>query len=110
MDSKSLRFINHQSFFSAAQSGDLDSLKNLLAQSNGSGSESDPTSLLALQNDAGKTALYVAAENNYDEVFGFLLGFCDLQTVKIRCKADLDAFSVAATRGHLGIFLTTVAY
>nr|GMD16732.1 ankyrin repeat-containing protein At2g01680 [Ipomoea batatas] len=104
MDSKSLRFINHQSFFLAAQSGDLDSLKQLLAaQSNGSGSEPDPTALLALQNDAGKTAIYVAAENNYVEVFGFLVGLCDLATVKIRCKADLDAFSVAASRGHLGI-------
>ncbi|CAH9134315.1 unnamed protein product [Cuscuta epithymum] len=104
MDSKSLWFINHQSFFSAAQSGDLDALQKLLSQNDESGvSEPDPNSLLALQNDAGKTALYVAAENNYVEVFRFLVELCDLETAKIRCKGDLDAFSIAATRGHLGI-------
>lgn len=108
MDSKSLRFISHQSLFAAAQSGDVRALGELLAapppSSNDSGaSEPDPNSLLALQNDAGKTALYVAAENNCVEAFRLLVGLCDLPTVKIRCRGDMDAFSVAATRGHLGI-------
>ncbi|VFQ78111.1 unnamed protein product [Cuscuta campestris] len=108
MDSKSLRFINHQSLFAAAQSGDVQALRELLAppppSNNGSGgSEPDPNSLLALQNDAGKTALYVAAENNCVEAIRFLVGLCDLQTAKIRCRGDSDAFSVAAARGHLGI-------
>lgn len=100
MDSKSLRFITHQSFFSAVRSDDLESLKNII-QNEGS----DPSSLMALQNDEKETAIYIAAENNFLESFIYLLSFCDLQTVKIRAKSDMDAFHVAAARGHLGIFI-----
>ncbi|KAH6792685.1 Ankyrin repeat family protein [Perilla frutescens var. hirtella] len=96
--SKSLRFITHQSFFSAARSNDLESLKNLV-QSEGS----DPSSLMALQNDEKQTALFIAADNNFIETFIYLLSFCDLDTVKIRAKSDMDAFHVAAAKGHLGI-------
>ncbi|KAL3501976.1 hypothetical protein ACH5RR_036425 [Cinchona calisaya] len=98
MDSKSFRFITHQSFFSAVREEDLEALKNLIEDD-----ESDPSSFMALQNDAGETALYIAAENNFLEIFSYLLGFCDLQTVMINSKANMDAFHVAATRGHLGI-------
>ncbi|KAL0302804.1 UNVERIFIED_CONTAM: Ankyrin repeat-containing protein [Sesamum angustifolium] len=100
MDSKSLRFITHQSFFSAVRSDDLQTLKNLIENEG-----SDPSSLMALQNDEKETALYIAAENNFFEIFIYLLGFCDLQTVMIRAKSDMDAFHVAAARGHLGIFI-----
>lgn len=101
MESKSLslRFITHQSFFAAARSDDLESLRSLL-QSEGS----DPSSLMALQNDERETALYIAAENNFFDTFIFLLGFCDLEVVKIRAKSDMNAFHVAAARGHLGKF------
>ncbi|XP_057777574.1 ankyrin repeat-containing protein At2g01680-like [Salvia miltiorrhiza] len=98
MDSKSLRFITHQSFFSAVRCNDLESLKNLI-QNDGS----DPSSLMALQNDENETALYIAAENNFLETFVYLLSFCDLETVKIRAKSDMNAFHVAAAKGHLGI-------
>ncbi|KAL0326843.1 UNVERIFIED_CONTAM: Ankyrin repeat-containing protein [Sesamum angustifolium] len=98
MDSKSLRFITHQSFFSAVRSDDLQTLKNLIENEG-----SDPSSLMALQNDEKETALYIAAENNFFEIFIYLLGFCDLQTVMIRAKSDMDAFHVAAARGHLEI-------
>lgn len=100
--SKSLRFISHQSFFSAVRSGDLESLKLLINDDE----DSDTAALSALmmmQNDAGETALYIAAENNFQEVFNYLLKFCDLETVKIRSKADFNAFHIAAERGHLGI-------
>lgn len=66
--------------------------------------------LVAVQNDAGETALYVAAENNLDDVFGYLLKFCDVQTVKIRSKSDMDAFHVAAKRGHLGILFFLISF
>ncbi|KAG2708322.1 hypothetical protein I3760_05G186200 [Carya illinoinensis] len=105
MDSKSLRFITHQSFFSSVRSGDLDSIKQLFDKLTG-GESSDGfavSGLLALQNDAGETALYVAADNNMPELFTYLLRFSDLQTLKIRSKSDMDAFHVAAKRGHLGI-------
>ena len=102
MDSKSLRFITHQSFFTAVRSGDLGQLSQLvdrLTQDDGS----TVSDLMAVQNDAGETALCLAAENNLEDVFGYLLKFCDVQTVKIRSKSDMDAFHVAAKRGHLGI-------
>ncbi|KAK6122421.1 hypothetical protein DH2020_043863 [Rehmannia glutinosa] len=98
MDSKSLRFITHQSFFSAVRSDDLETLKNLI-QNEGS----DPSSLMALQNEAKATALYIAAENKFLEIFIYLLSFCDLKTVMMRAKSDMDAFQVAAARGHLEI-------
>lgn len=99
--SKSLRFISHQSFFSAVRSGDLESLK-LIVNDEDSDSAS-ASALMAMQNDAGETALYIAAESNLQEVFNYLLKFCDLQTAKIRAKSDFDAFQIAAKLGHLGI-------
>lgn len=53
----------------------------------------------------GETALYVAAENNLEEVFSYLLQFSTLQILKIRSKSDLHPFHVAAKRGHLGTAL-----
>lgn len=105
MESKLQRFITHQSFFSAVRSGDLRSLQEVLDNltqldpSDGSSSISD---LMSLQNDAGQIALYVAAENDLHHLFTYLLRFCDVQTVKIRSKADMNAFHVAAKKGHLG--------
>lgn len=105
MESKLQRFITHQSFFSAVRSGDLRSLQEVLDNltqldpSDGSSSISD---LMSLQNDAGQIALYVAAENDLHHLFTYLLRFCDVQTVNIRSKADMNAFHVAAKKGHLG--------
>lgn len=108
MDSKSLRFLTHQSFFSAVRSGDLESVTQLVDKlakddeppSDGSSPVSD---LMAMKNDAGETGLYVAAENNLEEVFGYLLKFCDVEIAKIRSNLDMNAFHVAAKKGHLGI-------
>lgn len=61
---------------------------------------------MALRNDAGQTAIYIAAENNFVEVFEYLLGFCHKETLLIRCSADVDAFHAAAKRGHLSIVKT----
>ncbi|XP_061351234.1 ankyrin repeat-containing protein At2g01680 [Gastrolobium bilobum] len=106
MESKALRFITHQSIFSTVGSGDLDGLKQLLEQvnkdddDNGSSSLSD---IMSLQNDAGETALYIAAEHNLQHVFSFLLNLCDFEVLKIRSKSDMNAFHVASKRGHLDI-------
>lgn len=105
MDSKSLRFLTHQCFFSAVRSGDLGSVRQVVDKltkdepSNGS----LVSDLMAMQNDAGETALYVAAENNLEEVFSYLLQFCNIEIAKIRSKHDMNAFHVAAKRGYLGI-------
>ncbi|PSR91040.1 Ankyrin repeat-containing protein [Actinidia chinensis var. chinensis] len=102
MESKSLRFITHQSFFSAVRSGDLDSVRPLI-ENEGSDHPASIAALMAMQSDAGETALYIAAENNFQEIFSYLLRLCDLQTAMIRSKSDLNAFHVAAKCGHLGI-------
>ncbi|KAK3011904.1 hypothetical protein RJ639_011424, partial [Escallonia herrerae] len=101
METKSLSLITHQSFFAAVQSGDLESVKTVIKNEG-----SDPASisaLMAVQNGAGETALYVAAQNNFQAIFSYLLKFSNYKTVIIRAKSGLDAFHVAAKRGHLGI-------
>lgn len=105
MDSKSFRFITHQSFFAAVREEDLEALKNIITDDG-----SDPSSFMALQNDAGETALYIAAENNFVEIFNYLISFCDLQTVMIMSKADMNAFHVAAARGRLGTYNNLFVY
>lgn len=116
-DSKSLRFITHQSFFSAVRSGDLPTIQSLLGREAPAEGEQEDlegqqlhlpdgsavSDLMAMQNDAGETLLYVAADNNMEQVFSYLLRFCDLSIVKIRSKSDMDAFRVAVVHGHLGI-------
>lgn len=105
MDLMSLRFISNQSLFAAVRSADLESLKQIIHNL----TEEEPSDqasisvLMAVKNDADETALYIAAENNLHEIFSYLLQFCDLQTVKIRSKSGMDAFHVAAKRGHLGM-------
>lgn len=105
MESKALRFITHQSIFSTVRSGDLEGLKRLIEQLNGEDDDasSSISDLMSLQNDAGETALYIAAERNLPQIFSYLLNFCDLEILKIRSKSDMNAFHVAAKRGHLGI-------
>jgi len=61
--------------------------------------------VMSLQNDHGETPLYIAAHNNLKEVFTFLIKLCDFEVLKIRSKSDMNAFHVAAKRGHLGILL-----
>lgn len=104
MDSKSLRFITHQAFFSAVESGDLEKIIQAVDKltQDESGDGSSLSDLMAVQSDYGETALYVAAKNNLEDVFGYLLRFCDIHTVKIRSKSDMDVFHAAAKRGHLG--------
>ncbi|XP_020221782.1 ankyrin repeat-containing protein At2g01680 [Cajanus cajan] len=102
MESKGLRFIAYQSIFSRVGSGDFDGVKRVVEQV-----KKEDASLLSdvmsLQNDAGETALYIAAENNLLEIFRFLLSLCDFDVVKIRSKSDMNAFHVAAKRGHRDI-------
>ncbi|XP_050234209.1 ankyrin repeat-containing protein At2g01680 [Mercurialis annua] len=106
MEAKSFRFLTHQSFFSSVRSGDLDSVKDIveqLVQDERSDGGSLVSDLMAMQTDAGETGLYMAADNNFEEIFGYLVKFCDVEVVKLRSKSDMNAFHVAAKKGHLGI-------
>ncbi|KAK5794755.1 hypothetical protein PVK06_035997 [Gossypium arboreum] len=57
--------------------------------------------LMASQNESGKTALYILAENSFQEIFSCLLKFCDAKVVKMRSKSDLNTFHVVAKLGNL---------
>ncbi|KAK0573639.1 hypothetical protein LWI29_011290 [Acer saccharum] len=100
MDSKPLRFFTHQPFFSAVRSGDLESIKRIVDTVT---KDEAPDALMGMQTDAGETALYIAADNNMQKVFTYLLKFCDVDVAKIRSKSDMNAFHVAAKKGHSGI-------
>jgi ankyrin repeat protein len=90
------------------RSGDFEGLKELLKHvNNGESSNgllSSISEFMSMQNDAGETLMYIAAKNGVKDLFRFLLSFCDLEILKIRSKSDMNAFHVAAKRGHLGIF------
>ena len=66
--------------------------------------EEGVSEVMSMQNDAGETMFYIAAEIGLREVFSFLFGLCDMEVLKIRAKSDLNPFHVAAKGGHLGRF------
>nr|XP_010910061.1 LOW QUALITY PROTEIN: ankyrin repeat-containing protein At2g01680 [Elaeis guineensis] len=97
-----LRLLSHQTFFSAVRSGDLDGVRRVV-EGPDAGVEGAVAALMAAQTDAGETALYIAVENNYEELFRYLLPLCDFETATLRSRVDLNAFHVAAKQGHAGI-------
>jgi ankyrin repeat protein len=109
MEMKQMKFLTHQAFFSSVRSGDLSQLQQLVDNLTGDEliDESSPCSavaeLMSVQNDAGETAVYISAAENLEDIFRYLIRFSSLETVKIRSKSDMNAFHVAAKRGHLGM-------
>ncbi|KAK8304449.1 hypothetical protein V6Z12_D04G222900 [Gossypium hirsutum] len=105
MESKPLRFLTQQSLFVAVRSGELEAVKQILDKLKKDDEACDGSStvydLMAAQSESGATAFYIAAENNFNEVFDYLIKFCDVEIVKIRSKSDMNAFHVAAKLGHL---------
>lgn len=108
METKPLCLITQQPFFSAVESGDIESLKLIIDQlaQDEVPERGSIAALMSLRNTAGETALYVAADNNLVEMFNYLLNFCEIQIAMIRSKSDLSAFHIAAKRGHLGIYVS----
>ena len=90
-----------QSFFAAVRSDDVAAVRGII---DGEGAE-EAAGLMKATTEAGETALYIAAENNQEELFRYLVGFCDEETANIRSKKDMDAFQVAAKEGHAGELL-----
>ncbi|CAN8266877.1 unnamed protein product [Cochlearia groenlandica] len=109
MEAKQMKFLTHQTFFSSVKSGDITQLTDLIDNLTGDEltDESSPspaiTELMSVQNDAGETALYIAAAENLEVIFSFLVKLCSFETVNIRSKSDMNAFHIAAKRGHVGI-------
>eukprot|EP00268_Persea_americana_P054875 TRINITY_DN6335_c0_g1_i1.p1 TRINITY_DN6335_c0_g1~~TRINITY_DN6335_c0_g1_i1.p1 ORF type:complete len:537 (-),score=109.21 TRINITY_DN6335_c0_g1_i1:697-2307(-) len=59
--------------------------------------------LLALQNQDGETAMYVAAENGHASVVSELLKLSDVQTAALKATNGYDPFHIAAKQGHLDV-------
>lgn len=102
MDSKPLRILSHHTLFSVIRSGDLQSLRQLLQGESEDRDDDGIVPLMALKNDAGETALYVAADNNLEEIFRYLLKFCDFTIADTKTTVGINAFHIAAKRGNLG--------
>ncbi|KAK7407683.1 hypothetical protein VNO78_09694 [Psophocarpus tetragonolobus] len=98
MDSKTLCFITHQAVFNAVRCGDLEGLKDQFENKAESSSQ-----LMSMQNDAGETLLYIAADLGLHQVFSFLLSLCDVEVLKIMAKSDMNPLHVAAKNGHFDI-------
>lgn len=101
MDPKPLRILSHHTLFAVVRSGDLQALRTLL-QGESEDRDDGIAPLMALRNDAGETALYVAADNNLEEIFRYLLQFCDLEVADIKTTVGINAFHIAAKHGNLG--------
>ncbi|KAH0468014.1 hypothetical protein IEQ34_003047 [Dendrobium chrysotoxum] len=90
-------------FFEAVRSGDLEAVRRVVdAAAEGGGGEA-VAALMSSQTEAGETALYIAAEQNLEEVVRYLVRLCDFETAKVRSRLDMDALQVAAKQGHVGI-------
>ncbi|PKU87984.1 Ankyrin repeat-containing protein [Dendrobium catenatum] len=90
-------------FFEAVRSGDVEAVRRVVDAAAEVGGGEAVAALMSSQTDAGETALYIAAEQNLEEVVRYLVRFCDFETAKVRSRLDMDAFQVAAKQGHVGI-------
>ncbi|XP_061354079.1 ankyrin repeat-containing protein At5g02620-like [Gastrolobium bilobum] len=84
---------------SAARTGNLAVLKDTL---NGT-EEGELRELLAKQNQAGETALYVAAEYGYVDMVREMIGYYDLANAGIKARNGFDALHIAAKQGELDV-------
>jgi ankyrin repeat protein len=60
--------------------------------------------LLEKQNQAGETALYVAAEYGYVDLVREMIKYYDLADASIKARNGFDAFHIAAKQGDLGMY------
>lgn len=63
---------------------------------------------LAKQNQAGETALYVAAENGYFDLVREMIKYYDLADAGIKARNGFDAFHIAAKLGYLEVLKVLV--
>ena len=84
---------------SAARNGNLPLVNALISGA----SEEELGELLTRQNQAGETALYVAAEYGYIDVVTEMIKYYDAATAGIKAKNGFDALHMAAKQGDVGI-------
>lgn len=83
----------------AAREGDLQVVKEIL----GGTAEAELTEQLAKQNQAGETALYVAAEYGYVELVREMIKCYSLADAGIKARNGFDAFHIAAKQGDMEV-------
>ncbi|KAI7982965.1 Ankyrin repeat-containing protein [Camellia lanceoleosa] len=85
---------------SAARAGQLVVITTILT---GVEAEEDLPELLLKQNQAGETALYVAAEYGYVELVREMIKYYDLGAASIKARNGFDALHIAAKQGDLEV-------
>ncbi|CAL5389010.1 unnamed protein product [Camellia sinensis] len=85
---------------SAARAGQLGVIMEIL---NGSNGEEELEELLLKQNQAGETALFVAAEYGYVELVREMIKYYDLVEASIKARNGFDALHIAAKQGDLEV-------
>ncbi|XP_058199639.1 ankyrin repeat-containing protein At5g02620-like [Rhododendron vialii] len=85
---------------SAARAGQLGVITEIL---NGAGGEEELAELLLKQNQAGETALFVAAEYGYVDVVREMIKYYDLGAASIKARNGFDALHIAAKQGDLAV-------
>lgn len=85
---------------SAARAGNLELVKDLMM---GVEDEEGLRELLSKQNQAGETALFVAAEYGYVDVVNEMIMYHEPETAAIRAKNGYDALHIAAKQGDVDI-------
>ncbi|OIV99365.1 hypothetical protein TanjilG_17175 [Lupinus angustifolius] len=84
---------------SSARAGNLDVIKDTLSGAD----EGEVRKLLAKQNQAGETALYVAAEYGHVDMVRELIQYYDLADAGIKARNGFDALHIAAKQGHFDV-------
>ena len=87
---------------SASRAGQIGVIMEILAGTSG---EEELLELLARQNQAGETALYVAAEYGYVDLVREMIKYYDLVAASIKARNGFDALHIASKQGELGMSL-----
>ncbi|KAK6926903.1 PGG domain [Dillenia turbinata] len=87
------------SLHSAARAGHIAVVTETLTNTE----EEELKELLSKQNQAGETALYVAAEYGYVDVVREMIKYYDIGAAGIKARNGFDAFHIAAKQGDLEI-------
>ncbi|KAL6967434.1 hypothetical protein U1Q18_033243 [Sarracenia purpurea var. burkii] len=83
---------------SAARAGQLPVIMEIV---NGANGEEELIELLERQNQAGETALFVAAEYGYVDLVREMIKYYDLGAASIKARNGFDALHIAAKQGDL---------
>jgi ankyrin repeat protein len=84
----------------AAREGNLPTVMEIL----GGTGEAELKELLAKQNQAGETALYVAAEYGYVDLVREMIKYYGLADAGIKARNGFDALHIAAKQGDMGMY------